>query len=140
MTVRIAILVLAALAAGCAARNKEPPPKPFVGTKWVVQLQLPVQGEQPWVRFGDGRMEGFGGCNRISSRYGEDMVGARAVVIYRIDRGVRACDQSNQLAEARLLEVLQSVSSYNIAIDELTMSGSGGVLKLKSDPPAEVPK
>ena len=140
MTLRIAIFVLAVLAAGCAARSKEPPPKPFVGTKWVVQLQLPVQGEQPWLRFGDGRMEGFGGCNRISSRYGEDMVGARAIVIYRIDRGMKGCDAGTQLAEARLLEVLQSVSSYNIVIDELTMSGSGGVLRFKSDPPAEIPK
>jgi heat shock protein HslJ len=140
MSLRLGTLVLlAAFVAGCGAmKSKEPPPKPFIGTKWVVVLELPVQGEQPWLRFGDGRMEGFGGCNRIASRYGEDMVGARAIVIYKIDRGTRGCDPSTQLAEARLLEVLQSVSSYNITIDQLVMSGSGGVIRLKSDPPAEV--
>ena len=132
-------ILLAMLLASCGLGPKrEPPPKPFVGTKWVVQLELPVPGEQPWVRFGDGRMEGFGGCNRISSRYSEDSVGARSIVIYRIDRGTRGCDASTQMAEARVLETLQAASSYHITIDVLVMSGSGGALRLRSDPPAEI--
>lgn len=129
-------LALAALvAAGCATPNKEPPPRPFTGTKWQVQLELPIQGEQPHFRFGDGRMEGFGGCNRIGARYVQDTVGARAIVIGRIDTGTRVCDPSTQLAERRMLEVLQAVSSYSITADRLTMSGSGGTLKFRADPP-----
>jgi heat shock protein HslJ len=128
------------LAAGCYQPKREPPPKPFIGTKWVVQLELPLTGEQPWVRFGDGRMEGFGGCNRIGARYREDAVGARSIAFSRIDRGTRGCDPGAQAAEARMLEVLQSVSSYTIVIDAMTMSGSGGSLRLRSDPPAEVPQ
>jgi heat shock protein HslJ len=139
MKTTTATILLAMLLGACGLAPKpEPPPKPFIGTKWVVQLELPVQGEQPWVRFGDGRMEGFGGCNRINARYGEDSVGARSIVIYRIDRGTKGCDSGTQMAEARVLEVLQSVSSYHITIDLLVMAGSGGALKFRSDPPAEI--
>lgn len=139
MRLAIAAALLAALHAGCAMQKKEVPPKPFHGTKWQVQLELPVAGEPPWVRFGDGRMEGFGGCNQILARYVQDTVGARAIAVGRIDRGTRACDPGTQIAETRMLEVLQSVSSYVITTDTMTMTGSGGSLKLRSDPPAETP-
>ena len=136
----LAVAAAAILAAGCTTQKKEPPPKPFTGTKWVVQLELPIPGEQPYLRFGDGRMEGFGGCNRVGARYVQDAVGARAIAIGRIDRGTKACDPDAQASEARTLEVLQSVSSYTIVIDAMTMSGSAGALKLRSDPPAEIPQ
>jgi hypothetical protein len=61
--------------------------KPFVGTRWEVILELPLAGEQPSFRFGDGRMEGFAGCNRVNARYVQDTVGARAIVIGRIETG-----------------------------------------------------
>jgi heat shock protein HslJ len=137
----VVFALAAALAAGCGTwRKPEPPPKPFIATKWVMQLELPIPGEQPWVRFGDGRMEGFGGCNRIAARIVQDAVGARAIAIGRIDRGTRACDPSTRESEARMLEILQAVSSYTIVIDTMTMSGSGGSLKFRSDPPAEIPQ
>jgi heat shock protein HslJ len=130
------VLLAASLTAGCAAQKKEPPPKPFIGTKWVAQLELPIEkGDQPHFRFGDGRMEGFGGCNRVAARFVQDTVGSRFVAIGRIDRGTKACDQGAQNAEVRVLEILQAVSSYAINGDEMTMSGSGGSLKFKSDPP-----
>jgi heat shock protein HslJ len=134
---RRALLVtaVALVAAGCAAQKKEPPPKPFVGTKWVVQLELPIAGEQPHMRFGDGLMEGFGGCNRLAARYVQDSVGSRFIAIGRIDRGTKACEPRSQAAEMRVLEVLQAVSSYSIVADAMTMSGSGGSLKFRSDPP-----
>jgi len=132
---RILFLLAVVALSACAAQKKEPPPKPFVGTKWVVQLELPIQGEQPHFRFGDGRMEGFGGCNRVGARYVQDTVGSRFIAIGRIDRGTRACDPGNQVAELRVLEVLQAVSSYTINADEMTMTGSGGSLKFRSDPP-----
>jgi heat shock protein HslJ len=131
----LAALGIALLAAACAPKKPEPPPKPFIGTKWVVQLELPVTGDQPFVRFGDGRMEGYGGCNRIAARFVQDTVGSRFIAIGRIDRGTRACEQGNQESEARFLEVLQAVSSYTINYDLMTMSGSGGSLKFQSDPP-----
>ncbi|MGZ5035068.1 MAG: META domain-containing protein [Usitatibacter sp.] len=122
------------IAVGCAATQKEPPPRPFVGTRWEVILELPMAGEQPSFRFGDGRMEGYGGCNRISARYVQDTVGARAIVIGRIETGMRSCDKGAQAAERQMLEVLQSVSSYSITADTMTMTGSGGTLKFRALP------
>jgi heat shock protein HslJ len=131
-----AMVMGAVLLSGCAAQKKEPPPKPFVGTKWVVQLELPLQtGQQPWFQFGDGLMEGFGGCNRITARYVQDTVGSRFIAIGRLERGTRGCEQRAQMVEMRVLETLQAVSSYTILADAMTMTGSGGSLKFLSDPP-----
>ena len=86
-------------------------------------------------------MEGFGGCNKIGGRYVQDTVGARALVMGRIDRGTRACDPSAQAAETRVLEVLQGVASYSITADTMTLSGSGGSLKLRAHKtPEEIAK
>jgi heat shock protein HslJ len=126
-------LAVAPLLFACAgAKEKEQPPKPFVGTRWQVVMDLPMTGEQPNFRFGDGRMEGFGGCNRVTARFVQDAVGARAIAIGRIESGRRGCDTSAQAAEARVLEVLQSVSSYTITADTMTMSGSGGTLRFRA--------
>jgi heat shock protein HslJ len=128
-------LALAAALCACATTNKEPPPKPFTGTRWEVVLEMPIAGEQPTLRFGDGRMEGFGGCNRLAARYVQDAVGARAIAIGRIESGRHAaCAASTQAAEDRVLEILQGVSSYTITGDSMTMSGSAGTLRLRAVP------
>ena len=131
----LAAAAAALILAACAAQKKEPPPKPFVGTKWVVQLEIPVAGEQPHLLFGDGLMEGFGGCNRLAARYVQDTVGSRFIAIGRIDRGTRGCEPRSQAVESHLLQVLQSASSYTILADAMTLSGSGGSIRLRSDPP-----
>ncbi len=133
-----ALLAILALAAGCAMTKKEPPPKPFAGTRWDVMLDMPLPGEQPFVIFADGLMEGFGGCNLVKARYVQDTVGARALVVGRIEGGTRGCDARAQAVEARVLGVLQSVSSYTIIADTMNMSGSGGSLLLRAHP--EEPK
>ena len=139
---KFALLLAVILVTGCAAaRKKEPPPKPFTVTKWEVLLELPLPTKpQPWVQFGDGLMEGFGGCNRIAARYVQDSVGSRFIAIGRIDRGTKACDQRAQMVEQRTLEVLQNVSSYTIIADTMTMTGSAGSLKFVSDPPYPPPE
>jgi heat shock protein HslJ len=121
-----------ALLAACAAPPKEPPPKPFIGTQWEVVLDLPLAGEPPHMRFGDGRVEGFGGCNKFAAQYVQDAVGARAIAIRRIELDRRLCEAGPRLAEARVLEVLQSVSSYSVTGSVLTMTGSSGTLKLRA--------
>jgi heat shock protein HslJ len=125
-------LVVPLLVACAGTKEKEPPPKPFLGTRWQVLLDLPITGEQPNFRFGDGRMEGFGGCNRVTARFVQDAVGARAIAIGRIESGRRGCDASVQAAEQRMIEVLQSVSSYMIIADTMTMSGSSGTLRFRA--------
>jgi len=122
------------LLAACASEPKEPPPKPFTGTRWQAQLELPYAGEKPWVRFGDGRLEGFGGCNPIAARYVQDSVGAKAIAIGRIEAGRHGCDASAQRLEEGWVEALHSVSSYSITGDFLTMTGSGGTLRFHAVP------
>src|SRR5215471_2563268 len=104
MKPHLSLLAAALLAAACASpSSKEPPPKHFAGTTWQVALQLPLAGEQPYVRFGDGRMQGFSGCNRFVSTYVEDAVGARAIAIRRIEVVNRhICDPENQAVESRM--------------------------------------
>lgn len=136
----IALLAVMAFLAGCAAAKKDPPPKPFAGTHWQVVLELPLTGEQPNMRFGDGRVEGFGGCNRFLAKYVQDAVGARAIAIGRIEVDRRLCDPGPKAAEARVLEVLQSVSSYSITLDSMVMSGSAGSLNFRALSVVEAPK
>jgi heat shock protein HslJ len=131
----IAFVAVVALLAGCATAKKEPPATPFIGTLWHVVLELPIAGEQPYMRFGDGRVEGFGGCNRFSAQYVQDSVGARAIAIRRIELDRRLCDASAKAAEAHMMDVLQSVSSYAVTANTLTMSGSGGSLIFRGPTP-----
>ena len=125
----LALASVAALACACATPDKEPPPKPFAGTKWHLVMDMPPAGEAPYVRFGDGRMEGFGGCSRFSARYREDSVGSRFIAIGRIEIDRRLCDPAAQAAETRMVDTLQSVSSYSITANAMSMSGSGGTLR-----------
>ena len=80
MSPKLALAPLLLLCA-CALPQKEPPPKPVAGTRWDVVLELPLPGEQPWFRFGDGRMEGFAGCNHVTAQYLQDSVGAGAFAL-----------------------------------------------------------
>jgi len=126
--------VVVALACGCTAMNsnKEPPPKPFAATKWLLIMENPLPGDPPYIRFGDGILEGYGGCSRFVGRYVQDAVGARAIAIGRLEIDRRLCDSMQRLTEARTLEVLQAVSSYSVTADILTMSGSGGTLRFRA--------
>lgn len=127
-----ALVAILAILAGCAAAKKDPPPKPFAGTRWQVVLELPMAGDQPHMRFGDGRVEGFGGCSKFAARYVQDTVGARAIVVGRIEVDRRLCEPAPRGAETRMLEVLQAVSSYSITGDMMTMTGSGGTLRFRA--------
>jgi heat shock protein HslJ len=128
--------LLLCLLAACATTKKEPPPKPFAVTKWEVVLEREPtpQHVRPWVVFADGLMEGFGGCNPIAARYVQDSVGARAIAIGRITVERGGCDVRSQLIQTHILEVLQSVSSYTIIQDTMTMSGSAGTLAFRAAP------
>src|SRR5258706_3234033 len=106
----IALVAALAFLAGCAATRKEPPPKPFAGTRWQVVLELPLAGEQPNMRFGDGRVEGFGGGSRLEAEDVQDFVGARAPLIGRHEGDPRPCGTRAQIAPARTLPGVPSAS------------------------------
>ena len=132
MNMRHIALACAVILAGCANPNaKEPPPKPFAGTRWQFILQAPLPGEAPYVVFGEGHLEGFGGCNHFMAGYVEDSVGAGAIAVRRIEMPERRmCDATAQAAESYLLDALKSASSFAITADMLVMSGPGGTLRL----------
>jgi len=131
MNARLASLALCMVAFGCAMTQREPPPTPFSGTRWDVVLERPLPGEPPNFRFADGRMEGFGGCNRVEAPYVQDTIGARAIVLRRLQvLDSQQCDAGAKAVETRVLSVLQSVSSYSITADVMTMNGSAGALTL----------
>jgi heat shock protein HslJ len=134
MMSRTAAVVLVLLVAGCATSKKEPPPKPFAGTRWevVVEREPTPQHVRPWFVFGDGLLEGFAGCNQVSARYVQDTVGAGAIAIGRLNVGRGGCDARVQIIQTRILEVLQAASSYSITADTLKMSGSGGTLVMRA--------
>jgi len=125
---------LALLVTGCATAGKEPPPKPFIGTRWASLLELPLPGEPPNFRFGDGRMQGFGGCNHVTARFVQDTVGAGYITIGRIESGMRGCDPAARNAEEHVLSVLQSVTSYSITGESMIMTGSAGSLQFHAIP------
>jgi heat shock protein HslJ len=127
---RFTLVIAALVAAACASQaSKEPPPKPFTGTRWLLVMDIPHAGDKPYVRFGDGLVEGFGGCSRFNGRYVQDTVGSRFIAIGRLQVDKRLCDARDAAAESRMLEVLQAVSSYSITADAMSMTGSGGTLR-----------
>ena len=125
----------AVLVAACASHEaKEPPPKPFIGTHWRVVLDLPIKGEQPNMHFGDGRVEGFGGCSKFTAPIIQDSIGAGALVIRKLQVDKRICEPGVQVVEDNLLETLQAVQSYKILGDAMSMVGPSGNLKLIAVP------
>ena len=122
------------MAVSACATNREPPPKPFSGTRWDVVLDHAIPGEAPYFRFMDGRVEGFGGCNPVSAQYVQDSVGAGAIALRRFQTDTRPCDPAAKAAEARVLDVLQSVSGYTIMGDVMKMTGSAGTLVMRAHP------
>jgi heat shock protein HslJ len=132
---RIAAVAAGVMLSACAMPKKEPPPAPFANTRWDVVMEGKLAGETPYVRFADGRMEGFLGCTHVVASYLQDSVGARSIALRRIERvSARPCEDAAKSIEARLFPMLQSVSSYSITADVMTMSGSGGTVILHAHP------
>ena len=136
----IRLAAFAALALTLAACNmdpkREPPPKPFTGTKWLLQLEVPSEGEAPFLQFGDGHVSGFTGCNRLNGRYQQDAVGAGAIVFTQVSVSKRGCEARLMTIESRILEVLGSSTSVQVVADTMRIDGSAGKLDFRAPPPA----
>lgn len=112
--------------------KREPPPLPFVGTKWMLVTERKLAGEAPYLEFGDGAVTGSSGCNSILGRYLQDSVGAGAIVFSTIGTSKRLCDGVAMALEERLLGVLRSSTSVRVTGDTLRIDGSAGGLDFKA--------
>jgi heat shock protein HslJ len=133
---RLLVSLAALLLSACQAApvNREPPPRPFVGTKWLLVTERKVTGEAPFLEFGDGAVSGSSGCNRIMGRYVQDAVGAGAIVFSAIASTKRLCADHSMAVEERLLGVLRSSTSMRVTGDRLRIDGSAGALDFVAEP------
>jgi heat shock protein HslJ len=129
---RIAPLALAAALAGTGCNylpvNREPPPLPFTGTKWMLITERTLQ-TPPYLEFGDGAVTGFGGCNRVMGRYQQDSVGAGSIVFTSIASARMMCDPVLMTIEDKILAVLRSSTSVYVKGNTLQLDGSAGTLR-----------
>ena len=134
----LAILPLHAACLGIPVK-REPPPLPFVGTKWVLVTERRLAGEQPYLEFGDGAVTGYSGCNRIMGRYLQDAVGAGAIVFSSIASTKRMCDDVLMAVEDRMLNVLRTSTSVRVTGNALKIDGSAGSLEFLGPAPPPPP-
>jgi len=129
---RLAPIALVALLAGAGCNyvpvNREPPPLPFTGTKWMLVTERKLE-RPPYLEFGDGAVTGFGGCNRIMGRYMQDSVGAGAIVFSSIASARMMCDPVLMTIEDNILAVLRSSTSVFVKANTLQLDGSAGTLR-----------
>jgi heat shock protein HslJ len=85
---------------------------------------IKMQGErQPHVRFlPEGRLEGFGSCNGFSGSY--ELTGSGLRVRSVAATKMACADPALNRQESRFFGALESVSSYVIAAEELTLRSS----------------
>lgn len=141
MMARVALVALALALAACNTDPKrEPPPKPFTGTKWLLILEVPVQGDAvPFLQFGDGHVSGFTGCNILNGRYRQDAVGAGAIVFTQVATSKRGCEPRAMSIETRILDVLGSSTGVQVLGDTMRIDGSAGKLDFIAAPVVAVP-
>ena len=131
---RLLALLAAPLLVACqlVPVKREPPPLPFVGTRWVLVTERKLQGELPYLEFGDGAVTGYSGCNRIMGRYMQDTVGAGAIVFSSLATTKKMCDGVAMAIEDRMLSVLRSSTNVRVVVDTLRIDGSAGALDFRA--------
>jgi heat shock protein HslJ len=138
---RAALAATVAALAACANSPavREPPPLPFVGTKWTLVTERKLSGEQPWLEFGDGAVTGFSGCNRIMGRYLQDAVGAGAIIFSTLSTTKRMCEDPLMAIEERIIGVLRSSTNVKVTGNTLRIDGSAGKLDFTAPMPEPPP-
>lgn len=119
--------------------KREPPPASFTGTKWSLVTERRVEGEQPFLEFGDGAVSGSTGCNRIMGRYVQDSLGAGAIIFSAIASTKRMCADPLMAIEDKMLGVLRTSTSVKVTGDRLRLDGSAGALDFIAEKPAARP-
>ncbi len=131
----LALAAAASLLCACVLpeTQREPPPKPFAGTRWLLVTERALP-QAPYLEFGDGAVTGYTGCNRIMGRYVQDAVGAGAIVFSAIASTKRMCDPVAMVVEDRVLAVLRTSTNVRVTGDQLRIDGSAGALDFRAAP------
>lgn len=116
--------------------KREPPPAPFAGTKWMLVTERKLEGELPFLEFGDGAVSGSTGCNRIMGRYVQDSLGAGAIIFSAIASTKRMCADPSMAIEDKMLGVLRTSTNVKVTGDRLRIDGSAGALDFIAHKPA----
>jgi heat shock protein HslJ len=135
------LLAMLPFLAACGYTNpvREPPPKPFTGTKWLLVTERKPTGEPPYLEFGDGAVSGYSGCNRVVGRYMMDSVGAGAIIFSTLSASKRLCEDPTMAVEERMIAVLRSSTAFKILGDTMRIDGSAGSLNFVAEPPPAPP-
>lgn len=133
---RLPALLVVPLLAACplVPVKREPPPAPFVGTKWMLVTERQLEGQAPYLEFGDGAVTGFTGCNRVMGRYVQDAIGAGAIVFSTLATTKKLCDVVPMAIEERMLGVLRSSTNVRVTGEALRIDGSAGGLDFRAAP------
>ena len=126
---RFLIGIILTFVVGCASNRSNPQGKTtaLVGREWtLVALQgnAIVAERPPTLRFDeDGRVNGFGGINRISGSYARETNASPARLSFGQLISTRmAGDPTLMRMETTFLNALSSVDGYRIVGDELTLT------------------
>lgn len=139
-----AILALA-LAAACTPVEKgEDVTKPAsagqaavpaaVDREWAV-FELggaPVAGRGPTIGFGEGRIYGFGGCNRYTGPV--SFSGPDGIRVGAAGMTMMACPEPQMALEQRFARALEAVARWEVADGILALKGADGAVLARARP------
>jgi heat shock protein HslJ len=116
---------------GCGGVRVSPPE--LLGSRWkIVAIDgRPVSGDNYFLEFNEGQLNGQAGCNRFSGPYAEERPNLRpgAIVSTRM-----ACPAPHMENERRALRILSGPLSMAFPKgDVLLLAGRGGTMRLTSD-------
>ena len=110
--------------------GREPPPKPFTGTKWLLVTERRPAGEPPYLEFGDGAVTGYSGCNRIMGTYEQD---GSSLAMNPGRMRFDPCTGAVAAQETAVLAGFALVASFT-ADGQLLLKGADGSTLLTYDP------
>lgn len=128
LSLRAALLLLAASLAGCAPVTAKSEAAALDGTAWILS-SLPgraLVGRQPiTLRFEGGRVAGSDGCNRYSGPFATE--GGTLSISNAAASTMMACEPPEVMEQAReFTAALAGAKSYRVAGGQLQLLGDGG--------------
>ena len=135
----VATLLLAILLAACGTKEPNQPPAESAslpGTEWALTLlngDALIDGTQITLRFGDGSLEGSGGCNTYGGSYTASGDSLRLSDLYWTEM---ACMEPEGVMDQELayLNTLNTVALYRVNVDLLELYKEAGTPVLVFSP------